>query len=41
MASEKFIICRTAPKLKHTALRENLCIVAGTKVAVMNFKVAD
>ena len=22
MASEKFIICRTAPKLKHTALRE-------------------
>ena len=22
MASEKFMICRTAPKLKHTALRE-------------------
>ena len=22
MASEKFILCRTAPKLKHTALRE-------------------
>ena len=30
MASEKFIICRTAPKLKHTALREIYYLLLNT-----------
>ena len=35
MASEKFMICRTAPKLKHTALRENYFQLLNTSLIFM------
>ena len=52
MAPNKLWLCRTAPKLKHTALKEIfyqllntslllLHIIAGIIVAVINFKVVE